>query len=216
MQYPSKRLSRKSKRLSGFDYSKPGFYFVTLNIRLNIHLLGHVQNNIMILNEPGKMVHSVWESLPSRFPFVRLDDFQVMPNHFHGIIEIFKTGEECWGKSCICPVPDNCRNLIIQGDHKDRPNKDRPNKDRPNKDRPDRNRPWGTLPGTLGRVIQAFSSITTTQYIKGVKQLNWRRFHRQLWKRNYHDHIIRNKKALERIRKYIQNNPAKWQDQRSA
>jgi hypothetical protein len=31
-----------------------------------------------------------------------------------------------------------------------------------------------------------------------------------VWQRNYYDHIIRDKKALIRIREYIVNNPFKW------
>jgi putative transposase len=34
------------------------------------------------------MVSAEWLALPSRFPSVILDEFVVMPNHFHGIIYI--------------------------------------------------------------------------------------------------------------------------------
>jgi REP element-mobilizing transposase RayT len=30
------------------------------------------------------------------------------------------------------------------------------------------------------------------------------------WERNYHEHIVRNERDLERIRAYIIGNPAKW------
>ena len=34
------------------------------------------------------------------------------------------------------------------------------------------------------------------------------------WQRNYWEHIIRNDASLRRIREYIENNPARWeQDQ---
>jgi REP element-mobilizing transposase RayT len=32
------------------------------------------------------------------------------------------------------------------------------------------------------------------------------------WQRNYYERIIRNDDELDRIRAYIANNPAKWQD----
>ncbi len=32
-----------------------------------------------------------------------------------------------------------------------------------------------------------------------------------LWQRNYHEHIIRNEKELDKIRHYININPAKWE-----
>ncbi|PIZ65147.1 MAG: hypothetical protein COY19_08265, partial [Candidatus Marinimicrobia bacterium CG_4_10_14_0_2_um_filter_48_9] len=31
-----------------------------------------------------------------------------------------------------------------------------------------------------------------------------------VWQRNYYDHIVRDTAALDRIRKYIRENPAKW------
>ncbi len=37
-----------------------------------------------------------------------------------------------------------------------------------------------------------FKTMTTNEYIRGVKQLGWERFDRKLWQRNYDDHIIRN------------------------
>ena len=32
------------------------------------------------------MVYNQWLKLPERFPNIKLDEFIVMPNHFHGII----------------------------------------------------------------------------------------------------------------------------------
>jgi hypothetical protein len=32
------------------------------------------------------------------------------------------------------------------------------------------------------------------------------------WQRGYYEHVIRNAKALDRIRAYIANNPARWAD----
>jgi len=31
-----------------------------------------------------------------------------------------------------------------------------------------------------------------------------------LWQRNYYEHVIRNETDLEEIREYVENNPAKW------
>jgi len=35
-----------------------------------------------------------------------------------------------------------------------------------------------------------------------------------VWQRNYYEHIIRNEDDLNRIRKYIIENPLKWSDDR--
>lgn len=68
----------------------------------------------------------------------------------------------------------------------------------------------GTDKNSVGRIVQAFKSITTVQYINGVKNRNWPSFNRTLWQRNYHEHIIRDGNELSQIQEYIQTNPSKW------
>ena len=71
--------------------------------------------------------------------------------------------------------------------------------------------PTGT---PLSEAVQWFKTMTTNAYIRGVKQDNWQPFPGKLWQRNYWDHVIRNESELHRIREYIRNNPALWeQDQ---
>ena len=64
---------------------------------------------------------------------------------------------------------------------------------------------------SIADVVGAFKSITTHEYILGVKNSGWPPFEKRLWQRNYWEHIIRNEKELDRIREYIINNPIKWQ-----
>jgi len=71
-------------------------------------------------------------------------------------------------------------------------------------------RPNGTLPGTVGRILQAYKSLTTDKYIAGVKQWGWKPFSRKLWQRNYWEHIIRDEKDYNYICEYIYDNPAQW------
>ena len=92
------------------------------------------------------------------------------------------------GESCIRPLPTGDHK--DQGDHKDRP--------------------YGTHADSLGRILQAFKSLTTVEYIRGVKQSNWSPFPGRLWQRNYYDRIIRDEKELNAARKYIAENPLKW------
>ncbi len=55
-----------------------------------------------------------------------------------------------------------------------------------------------------------FKTMTTNEYIRGVKERDWPRFEGKLWQRGYYDHIIRSEQDLESIRSYIINNPAQW------
>ena len=74
--------------------------------------------------------------------------------------------------------------------------------------------PQGIAPTTktIGDIMNAFKSITTVEYIRGVKNSGWKPFDGKLWQRNYYEHIIRNEKSYETISEYILNNPAKWQN----
>jgi REP element-mobilizing transposase RayT len=101
---------RKSIRLQGYDYSQAGMYFITICAHKHKHHFGRIvvgaglapahlapdhaqQDNgqeeaQMILNDFGQIAHNEWEDLPNRFKNTFLREFQVMPNHMHGIIGI--------------------------------------------------------------------------------------------------------------------------------
>jgi putative transposase len=184
MAYDPERHHRHSFRLKEYDYSQPGAYFVTICTLDRECALGCVDGGEMRLNDAGRMVWSVWEGLPARFSGMELDAFVVMPNHVHGIIVIHGRGESR-------VRPDDCRQPDL-GDHK--------------------NRPCGTMAGSLGQIIQAFKSMTTHEYVMGVRQRGWAPFQGRLWQRNYHEHIVRNEIDLRRIREYILSNPARWNE----
>jgi REP-associated tyrosine transposase len=63
---------------------------------------------------------------------------------------------------------------------------------------------------SLQKVIQWFKTMTTNEYIRGVKAGSWPSFNGRLWQRNYYEHIIRDEDSLNRIRQYIVNNPTRW------
>lgn len=60
-------------------------------------------------------------------------------------------------------------------------------------------------------IIRWFKTMTTTEYIKGVKNELYKPFDKHLWQRNYYEHIIRDEKDYFNKYKYIINNPLKWQ-----
>jgi putative transposase len=63
---------------------------------------------------------------------------------------------------------------------------------------------------SLPEVMERFKSFTTHEYIDGVRNFNWEPFQAKLWQRNYFDSIISDKKELNSLRKYIKENPEKW------
>ncbi len=79
---------RPSLRLPDYDYAQPGGYFVTICTLDRVCRFGEIRDGEMCLNDAGRMISTVWEALPQRFPHVTLDAFVVMPNHLHGIVMI--------------------------------------------------------------------------------------------------------------------------------
>jgi len=79
---------RRSIRLNGYDYSQPGYYYITLVTQGRQCFFGEVLDGQMRLNYAGQMVYKWWCELPNKFPTITSDESIVMPNHFHGIIVI--------------------------------------------------------------------------------------------------------------------------------
>lgn len=88
MSFNPKIHNRQSRRLKGYDYSRPGLYFITIVCQNRIRRFGHVKNGEMILNDNGLIAHKEWARLSQRFPNIEIDTYQIMPDHMHGIIKI--------------------------------------------------------------------------------------------------------------------------------
>jgi len=72
--------------------------------------------------------------------------------------------------------------------------------------------PAGAHPGApLPKIMQWFKTMTTNEYMRGVKELGWPTFRGQLWQRSYFEHVIRDADSLARIRQYIVENPLRWE-----
>ena len=79
---------RHSIRLYGFDYTIPGYYYVTICTQKRACTLGIVNNDMVFLSSWGRLAYSNWRAIPKHFQSVELDHFVVMPNHVHGIVII--------------------------------------------------------------------------------------------------------------------------------
>lgn len=181
MTYDPQRHHRRSVRLKGYDYTQPGSYFVTLCTQHRQCLFGEIWDDQMILNEIGQMVMRWWKELPHKFPSVATDAYALMPNHLHGIIIL--VGADL----CVRPNrgvrPDSSIRFGEKGAHAGAP---------------------------LPRIVQWFKTMTTNEYLRGIKERGWPPFPGRLWQRNYYEHIIRNELELNDVRRYIQENPARW------
>ncbi|MGB2868629.1 MAG: transposase [Bacteroidota bacterium] len=165
----------ESARLEGFDYTSPGSYFVTICTKDRIAWFGDIQKGEMHRSAIGEIVAEEWQKTPAIRPNVTLDEWRVMPNHFHGIVVI---GETHVG---VTTQPVETTRRVVST-----------------------NQP--TLkPNSLGSIIGQFKSQCT----KRIHATGNRDF---AWQPRYHDHIIRDEDDLNRIREYIINNPANWDE----
>lgn len=92
MTYNPEIHHRKSCRLRGYDYAANGAYFVTLCTHGRECLFGEIGDGGMVLNDAGLMVAGWWANVVVHFPNVVLDEYIIMPNHFHGIVLLNPVG----------------------------------------------------------------------------------------------------------------------------
>jgi len=150
--------------LQSWDYPWNGAYFVTICTQNRECFFGDIFEGKMRLSETGKIAHKFWIEIPNHFPFVKLGEFVVMPNHVHGIVII--------------------ENKI----------------ETPNLGVSTKNEKW--KPGNLGVIINQYKRICT---------INARKINSRFgWQTRFHDSIIRDYLALNRVSNYIIGNPSKW------
>ena len=140
----------------------------------------------MRLNPAGEMARAEWEGLPQRFPSVTLDEFAIMPNHFHGIIVISDVA------TCVASVGAPLAAPAFKSAAT-------------TKGAASTNQGAASSAPTLGSIMRAFKSISAI----AVNRLLDRQG-RPLWQRNYYERVIRDDEEMYAARKYIQENPLQW------
>ena len=78
---------RKSLRNANINY-RNGWFFVTWQTAHNKSIFGAIVGDRCELNELGRRVEEYWREMPAKYPELELDEFVVMPNHFHAIVRI--------------------------------------------------------------------------------------------------------------------------------
>jgi len=88
---------RKNIRLSGYDYSSAGYYFITICVKDRREMLGKIVGAASCrpldppsieLSEYGEIAQSWIARRSEKYPYVKIDCHVVMPNHFHMILVI--------------------------------------------------------------------------------------------------------------------------------
>ena len=204
---------RKSLRLKGYDYTTPGKYFITICAQDREMRFGEIINGKMITNDAGKMVETVWREIPEFYPGIDIDAFQIMPDHFHGIIVIMET---CQSRGIDTAM--NSNDCSVPGGTDPRIRPDNPVNEIRNNDDTCQSRGIDTTMKSndhfiddrklsLPDIMHRFKTMTTKRYVDGVKNSGWERFNKRLWQRSYWERIIMSERHLKRIRAYIEKNP---------
>ena len=70
----------------------------------------------------------------------------------------------------------------------------------------------GHIGPPLHEIVGWFKTMTTNEYIRGVKSGLYPSFNKRIWQRNYYERIIRDETEYQRIWRYIDENPARWDE----
>ncbi|MFN8670452.1 MAG: transposase [Candidatus Sericytochromatia bacterium] len=204
----------ESIRLKNWDYSNNGFYFVTICTKNMVHFFGEIKNGEMILNNIGRIIYDEWYKSAEIRPNIILDEFIIMPNHIHGIIGIknnienenIETGFNGIGNENIETNFNGIGNENIEMNFNGIENINvethcnaslRMTTEKTENDKNKKN--------NLSNIIRGFKSSTT-------KIIHIAGFNEFFWQPRFYEHIIKNKKSFQNIRKYIKNNPINWKN----
>ena len=80
--------SRKTVRLPAYDYASYGAYFVTLVTADRACILGDITEEEIQASPVGSIVLEEWQRTAELRQNIELDEFVVMPNHFHALVWI--------------------------------------------------------------------------------------------------------------------------------
>lgn len=191
--------NRRSIRLRGYDYSHSGYYFVTICIDDRTkRLFGDVVDGEMVLNEIGSIVENELLITEKMRPNIKIDEYIIMPNHVHIVIDIRRgTLQRAQNTDGPCTWQRAPTEIGRDGDE------------------------MGLKSATTEPQIEQFGKPTSNsiptivRLIKSTttKQINLLRHFsgKPVWQRDYYEHVVRNEKSLFLIRKYVRENPARWE-----
>jgi REP element-mobilizing transposase RayT len=153
-----------------------------------LNYFGYISAGKMVLSESGTIAEKLWLELPDHFSSISLDEFVIMPNHIHGII--------------IIESPIRVRTLHATSQRNQIPPSVRTLHATSHPTKSDFMTAISSKPGSLATVIRSYKSAVSKNIHSIDPDFSWHP--------RYYDHIIRSDRELDRIRKYIINNPANW------
>lgn len=175
MHYNPEIHHRKPIRLKEYDYSREGYYFLTMCAYNRENLFGKVIDGVMILNEFGNILKNELLKTEEIRKEIKIDSYVIMPNHLHLVIQIdIVTDKES--------IQDDI-NVGTNGRSSKR-----------------------MQPKSISSFVSGFKSVCT-KLVNAIRNSPGM----PVWQQSFYEHIIRNEKELNEIRKYIEYNPLNWE-----
>ena len=85
--------SRKPNRISDYDYSLNGAYFVTVCTQDRKQILSDiVGDGFPVPKICGKIAEETIQRIPEKYPHVSVDKYVIMPDHIHILLRMEHTG----------------------------------------------------------------------------------------------------------------------------
>jgi putative transposase len=174
-----------STRLANWDFGSNGFYFVTICTKNKERYFGEIQNTSLPGNETKKgLSGKETQNLAS----LQATDMGIIAAQYWTDIPAHFPFVEL---DEFIIMPDHLHGILLF-------NKSEQSTWQPNQ--------AGPQSKNLASVIRGFKA--------GVKKYATMRDIEFQWQPRYYDRVIRNSNELERIRKYIIDNPANWQTEK--
>lgn len=187
---------RRSTRLKGYDYAAPAAYFVTLCTHDRACLFGAVCDGVMHLNACGHIIEEEWRRSEDLRAEVVLDAYIVMPNHLHGLVVIVPPDADP-----TLDYTDPCGYRLDAAAVVQRSRRDMAR-------HVPTNRAFGhPVAGSLSTILGAFKSAATRRInaLRGTPG-------GKVWQGRFHDRILRDEREWRAARRYIEQNPARWEE----
>ncbi|TFG75302.1 MAG: hypothetical protein E4H23_10910 [Chrysiogenales bacterium] len=239
MKHDPEKYHRQSLRLKTRDYSRDGYYFVTICARNRENIFADFCVGVGLAPTPD-LVHAPDYSIydqghPQGAPLRKENTPTLVLTAAGRIIEKNwrKIAEKNIHTDAFIIMPNHIHGIIIIKSHALgvgaglAPAPDSPDLDngqpQGSTNHPPTSAdtvclpPQGGLPlrndnapaPNLGSIIGAFKSRCAHEYLKFIDEKDINES-AKIWQRNYYEHVIRDRKELAAIRNYIKSNPANW------
>lgn len=179
------KFTRKPNRLPFPKLYTNNWYFITICTANRFCIFGKGED----LTVMGEITRNQWLDLPNIFENIILDEFVVMPNHFHGIIGFYDQPISSFSNK-----PTTLSDIIAKF----------------------KSLSWYNLKKSFVeeplRFQEQWRILMNNEFtdFKGWNGKHSATNFPTIWQKSFYDHVIRNNEDLQRIREYIQNNPLQW------